>query len=292
MSDILSIELGVIGGSGIYGIPEITIIDQKELQTSFGSPSSVVTIGDLEGLKVGFIARHGIDHTLTPTEVNYRANILALKTLGARKILGISACGSLREDYIPGDLVIANQLIDQTRQRPSSFFGGGIVAHIGVAQPFCPEFSAQVFEAMTDAGVPAKFGGTAITIEGPRFSTRAESQLYRSWGIDLIGMTTSPEAFLAREAELCYCAIFHVTDYDVWHQSEAPVSVGQVIEQLKSNVETTRQALTSIARHYSPSQSCECPTALQQAFATRPRAVPEALINSLDPLISKYYPKS
>ena len=190
MNQPAKIVLGVIGGSGLYEMDGIENIRLIEVDTPFGKPSTPVTTGTLEGLPVGFIARHGEGHTLTPTEVNYRANIYALKYLGAGKLLSISACGSLREDYAPGDLIVPDQLVDFTKKRPNSFFNDGLVAHVGVENPFCPDFSAQLYEAAAKTDAPVRMGGSAITIEGPRFSTKAESQLYRSWGIDLIGMTT------------------------------------------------------------------------------------------------------
>jgi 5'-methylthioadenosine phosphorylase len=281
------IKLGVLGGTGIYKMDSLEQIETIAVETPFGSPSSQITIGLLEGVKVGFIARHGLGHAITPTEVNYRANVYALKSLGAERVLSISACGSLREDYAPGEIVIPNQLVDFTKLRQTSYFGDGLVAHIGVADPFCPQFSATVFKAAKDTGVPAKFRGTAVTIEGPRFSTKAESQLFRSWGIDLIGMTTAPEAFLAREAELCYSVVFHVTDYDVWHQDEEPVSVEQVFEILKQNTSQAQDVIRAVARSYNPHRSCACPTALKDAFATSAPS-DETTLQKLSLLLENY----
>ena len=268
MNQTPRIELGVIGGSGLYKMDQLENFQQIEISTPFGNPSSPVTVGMLEGLQVGFLARHGLGHHITPTEVNYRANLYALKSLGAQKVLGISACGSLREDYEPGMLVVPRQLIDFTRKRASSFFEGGLVVHIGVADPFCLEFSSQVIEAAKAAGAPIKDGGSAITVEGPRFSTKSESQLYRSWGIDLIGMTTAPEAFLAREAELCYTTLFHVTDFDVWHHIEEPVSVEQVLKVIQQNTANAQFTVRQLAKDFQRARSCACPNALESAFIT------------------------
>ncbi len=205
-------SLAIIGGSGLYSMPGLKDVTEHDITTPFGKPSSPVVTGTLEGRLVAFLARHGIGHHISPTEVNYCANIYALKSLGVERVVGISACGSLREDYAPGDLVIPDQIFDLTRNRRRSFFGEGLVAHIGVAEPFCRDLSGQVYQAVSATGATVHQGGTFLTVEGPRFSTKAESNVYRSWGMSLIGMTTSPEAFLAREAELCYTVMAHVTD--------------------------------------------------------------------------------
>jgi 5'-methylthioadenosine phosphorylase len=245
-------------------------------------------VGTLEGLPIGFLARHGLSHQITPTEVNYRANIFALKALGAEKILGISACGSLREDFSPGMLVVPEQLLDFTKKRQTSFFENGLVVHIGVADPFCKEFSDQVYTAAQAAAAPIKHGGSAITIEGPRFSTKSESQLYRSWGIDLIGMTTSPEAFLAREAELCYTTLFHVTDYDVWQHTEEPVSVDKVMKIIRQNTSHAQNVIQELARNYQSQQTCGCSTALETAFITSLKDLSEENLEKYDLIINKY----
>ena len=219
------------------------------MSTPFGKPSSPIMIGELEGQRVAFLARHGIGHHITPSEVNYRANIYALKSLGAERVVSISACGSLREDYAPGHIVIPDQLFDNTKGRKRTFFGEGLVVHVSVADPFCPDLSAQLEKATRETARPSTAGGSFITIEGPRFSTKAESHTFRSWGMSLIGMTASPEAFLAREAELCYAVMAHVTDYDVWHVSEAPVTVEMVIQTLNKNTEVAQQAIRNLARN-------------------------------------------
>lgn len=292
MDNQTNIVLGVIGGSGLYQFKELEQVQQLELTTPFGNPSSPITIGIIGNISIGFIARHGLGHTLTPSEVNYRANIYALKMLGAKKVVSISACGSLREDYAPSNLVVPNQLFDFTKGRKTSFFGDNFVAHIGVADPFCPQFSKEVYNAIQTIEPSVKFGGTAITIEGPRFSTKAESQLYRMWGLDLIGMTTAPEAFLAKEAELCYTVIFHVTDYDVWHQTEEPVSVEQVFQNIKKNVDITQRAIKSLAENFNPHQDCDCPHALKHAFTTAKNAIPDETYQRLKLLVDKYHIKT
>lgn len=282
------IELGVIGGSGLYQFKELEQVQQIFLNTPFGEPSSAITIGKIGAVSVGFIARHGKGHTLAPNEVNYRANIYAMKSLGAKKVLSISACGSLREDYAPGNLVVPDQLFDFTKNRERSFFGDHFVAHIGVADPFCPQFSQEIYSSIGAIDSSVKFGGTAITIEGPRFSTKAESQLFRMWGLDLIGMTTAPEAFLAREAELCYGVIFHVTDYDVWHHTEEPVSVEQVFQNIKKNESITQRAIISLAENFNPNQDCNCPNALEFAFTTAKAAISDEAYERLKLLVDKY----
>lgn len=282
--------LAIIGGSGLYAIPGLEAIEEKDITTPFGKPSAPIIVGRLEGQRVAFLARHGLGHTLTPSEVNYRANIYALKALGANQIISISACGSLREDYAPGDLVIPDQLMDLTRQRERSFFGEGLVAHVSVADPFCPHLSELLLRACKTAGGRVHRGGAFLTIEGPRFSTRAESNTYRSWGMSLIGMTTSPEAFLAREAEMCYAVMAHVTDYDVWHLEEEPVSVDAVIAVLNQNTRIARQAVTLLARDLPEERTCECHQALKTALITRPDAIPPATRQKLDLLVGKYLP--
>jgi len=286
------IELGIIGGSGLYEMDGLENIERVSIDTPFGKPSSDIIVGTLEGLQVGFLARHGAGHIHTPSEVNYRANIYAMKSMGANKIVSISACGSLREDFAPGNIVIPDQLFDFTKNRKNSFFGDQFVAHIGVADPFCPEFSDEVYQAVKNTGANVRMGGKAITIEGPRFSTKGESQIYRGWGLDLIGMTTSPEAFLAREAEICYSVIFHITDYDVWHQTEEPVSVDLVIETLNKNISLTKNAIQELAKTYQHTRTCSCQNALESAFITNPKAISQQTYEKLNLLVGKYHLKS
>lgn len=280
--------LAIIGGSGLYSMPGLTDTREVDLSTPFGKTSAPIVLGSLEDCRVAFLARHGIGHHISPTEINYRANIYALKSLGVERIVSISACGSLREDYSPGDIVIPDQLFDFTRSRERTFFKDGIVVHISIADPFCSDLSAQVFQAVKETGATTHPDGAIITIEGPRFSTRAESKTYRSWGMSVIGMTTSPEAFLAREAEMCYAVMAHVTDYDVWHTSEEPVSVEMVIETLNRNTHVAQDAIRNLARHINPAATCDCSNALQTAIITNPAVIPEDTKERLKLLVGKY----
>ncbi len=282
------IALAVIGGSGLYDTPGLVDVEEVNPDTPFGSTSSPIVIGTLEGKRIAFLARHGIGHFISPTEVNYRANLYALKSIGAERVLSISACGSLREDYAPGHLVIPDQLLDHTRRRENSFFGEGLVAHVNVADPFCPDLSTLLESAVKKTGSIFHRGGTMITIEGPRFSTRAESHTFRSWGLSLIGMTTSPEAFLAREAELCYTVLAHVTDFDVWHTSESPVTVEMVVRILNRSKEIAWEAIRHLIKLLDGSRSCECGSALQSALITQPKSIPPPTRKKLDLLVNKY----
>lgn len=280
--------LGIIGGSGLYEFTALKDVETIELETPFGKPSSPVVIGSLGGKKVAFLARHGIGHFLSPSEVNYRANIYAFKQLGIQRVIGISACGSLREDFAPGHIVIPDQLVDFTRDRERSFFTDGLVVHVGVADPFCPELSRLQYTAVSEAGGTVHTGGSLITIEGPRFSTKGESNMYRSWGISLIGMTACPEAFLAREAELCYSIMAHVTDYDVWHIAEEAVSVDMVMRTLARNTQVAQLALQKLVEKLPEDLSCECSHALASAVITRPECVPPETIERVKLLVNKY----
>jgi 5'-methylthioadenosine phosphorylase len=281
-------RLAIIGGSGIYKMADLKEPRELDLSTPFGKPSAPIMIGVLEDRLVAFLARHGIGHHISPSEVPYRANIYALKSLGVERIVSISACGSLREDYVPGEIVIPDQLFDLTRSRQCSFFGEGLVAHISVANPFCADISQQIYQAVKDTGANTHLGGSFITIEGPRFSTKAESNTYRAWGMSIIGMTTSPEAFLAREAEICYGVMAHVTDYDVWHINEKPVSVEMVIEILNRNTEIAQQALRILARNLGTERHCECSTALANAIITHTDQIPAETRQRLSILVDKY----
>ena len=283
-----SISFAVIGGSGLYAMSGLEEAQEHSLDTPFGKPSAPIVTGRLEGTPVAFLARHGIGHSITPTEINYRANIFALKTLGVTRIVSVSACGSLREDYEPGHMAVPDQLFDFTRDRQRSFFGEGLVAHVSVADPFCPDLSRQLSNAIEATGQLVHRGGTFITIEGPRFSTRAESDAFRSWGMSLIGMTTSPEAFLAREAEICYAVMAHVTDYDVWHVSEAPVTVEMVIRTLSQNTNSAQDAIRRLARDLRLERACECEHALADALITSGDRIPQGTREKLDPLVGKY----
>ena len=279
----------VIGGSGIYSMNGLSDTSEHLIDTPFGKPSSPIVIGTLEGQRIAFLARHGVGHFINPTEVNYQANIYALKKLGANRIISISACGSLREDYRPGDIVIPNQIYDNTKDRKRTFFTDGIVAHIGVADPFCSDLSQQMYEAVLEAGATVHKGGTLITIEGPRFSTKAESNVFRSWGMSIIGMTASPEAFLAREAEMCYCTMAHVTDYDVWHVSEEPVTVDMVIQTLNKNTAVAQDSLRILIGKLAKTPTCGCGNALSDALITNHGAVSAATRSRLDLFIGKYF---
>ncbi|MGQ9718112.1 MAG: S-methyl-5'-thioadenosine phosphorylase [Anaerolineae bacterium] len=283
------IRIGVIGGSGLYSMEGLSDVEERRISTPFGDPSDVIVIGSLEGVRVAFLARHGRGHRIMPTEVNYRANIYALKTLGVEQVISISACGSLREHIHPGEIVIPDQLFDFTKKRAYTFFGNGLVAHIGVADPFCPRLSAMLADAVEAAGGRVHRGGRFITLEGPRFSTKGESFTYRAWGMDIIGMTTSPEAFLAREAEMCYAVMAHVTDYDVWHETEEPVNVGMLLATLAANAQLAQQAVRILVpRMATAERTCECSSTLSTALITQPDLVPESLKRDLAPIIGKY----
>lgn len=282
------ISFAVIGGSGLYAMPGLRDAQEHVLDTPFGKPSAPIVVGKLEGKTVAFLARHGIGHHISPSEINYRANIYALKLLGAERIVSISACGSLREDYAPGHIAIPDQLFDHTENRARTFFGEGLVAHISVAEPFCNDLSTQLERAAHAAGATTHRGGAFITIEGPRFSTKAESHTYRVWGMSLVGMTTSPEAFLAREAEMCYTVMAHVTDYDVWHTTESPVTVELVIQTLNKNTVLAQEAVRALARDLDSERKCDCESALANALITQPDAIPPATRQKLDLLVKKY----
>ncbi len=284
------IAFAVVGGSGLYSMQGLSDTQEHVIDTPFGKPSSPIVTGTLEGQRVAFLARHGIGHFIMPGEVNYRANIHALKSLGATRIISISACGSLREDYAPGQIVIPDQIYDNTKNRARTFFGEGLVAHVSVADPFCADLSTRVFEAVKATGGTVHKGGAFVVIEGPRFSTRAESGVFRSWGMSIIGMTAAPEAFLAREAEICYATMAHVTDYDVWHVSEAPVTVEMVIQTLNKNTDLAQEALRNLARNLSRERACECGTALSSALITNPAIIPAETHQKLSLLIGKYIP--
>jgi len=280
--------MAIIGGSGLYEMPGLEDIHEVSVDTPFGKPSAPIVTGTLEGVRMAFLARHGIGHHIMPSEVPYQANIFALKFLGAQRIISISACGSLKEEYEPGHIVIPDQIYDNTNKRPRTFFGGGFVAHVGVADPFCTDLSGQLESAVRKAGGVVHRGGTFITIEGPRFSTKAESNTYRSWGMSIVGMTASPEAFLAREAEICYATMAHVTDYDVWHVSEAPVTVEMVIQTLTKNTQLAQKSAHFIAKDLKPERDCECGNALASAMITHRDAIPSETLQKLDLLVNKY----
>lgn len=285
-----NIEIAVIGGSGLYDMAGLADITPKQVSTPFGPPSDVIVVGTLHGRQVAFLPRHGRGHALSPSEVPYRANIFALKTLGVRYIISVSACGSLREDYAPGHIVIPDQLYDNTKGiRDHTFFGRGMVAHINVADPFSPELSRALAASTRAAGGTVHEGGTFITVEGPRFSTRGESHTYRRWGMSIIGMTTSPEAFLAAEAEIAYACMAHITDYDVWHDEEGPVTVEQVIRVLQNNTQLAQDAINRLIQRYDEwADDMPAHHTLQDALISDRAHMPAAVKTELAPLVGKY----
>jgi len=281
-------KIAVVGGSGLYKIEGLTDIKEVNLDTPFGKPSDAITIGRLEGTSVAFLPRHGRGHTISPTEVPYRANIYALKSLGVERIIAVNAVGSFKKELKPGDLVIPDQIIDRTRHRAESFFSDGIVVHIPFADPFCPVLSQILYDAAKKTKVAVHQGGTCVVMEGPAFSTRAESRLYRSWGADIIGMTAIPEAKLAREAEICYAMIAGVTDYDSWQEKSERLVVGDILATLRSNIDAIREIIRLAVAEVKEERDCECATALSVAFATSRRNIPAQLKKKLDLLIGKY----
>lgn len=283
-----SAEVGVIGGSGLYQIEGLHGATEVAVSTPFGDPSDRIVIGELEGVRIAFLPRHGRGHRINPTEINARANIYALKSLGVTRLISISAVGSMREQIHPLDLVVPDQIFDRTVLRPRTFFGDGIVVHVGLADPYCPVLSGVLADAARETGRTVHHGGTYVCIEGPQFSTRAESRTYRQWGMDIIGMTAMPEARLAREAELCYATLALVTDYDVWHETAAPVSVEQVSANLAKNVAVAKQALRRVIPMLPAARACGCGAALANSIVTAPEQIPPAVKQRLALLIGKY----
>ncbi len=283
--------LGVIGGSGLYEIPELEIIERVDVETPWGKPSDLLTIGKIGNNRVAFLPRHGAGHRLTPTELPYRANIYALKDVGVTHLLTVSAVGSLRENLPPLTIVQPNQIIDRTVIRPRSFFGDGVVAHVGIADPFCAEFGATVAEASRRSGHWVQQGGTYVCIEGPQFSTKAESHLYRSWGCSVIGMTAMPEARLAREAELCYSTLAMVTDFDVWHETEAEVHVEVVVQYIQKNAAAGREIVAELVRSWDGvTTGCGCADALAGTIVTDPATIPPETRRRLGIIADRYLP--
>ena len=281
-------EIAVIGGSGLYEIDGLKNVERVDIDTPFGSPSDSIVLGDLSGVRVAFLPRHGRGHHFSPTHIPVRANIYALKTLGVERVISVSAVGSLKEEFAPLDLVIPSQLIDRTRLRESTFFDEHIVVHVGIADPFCAEASQAVHRAAQAMDVNVHPGGTMVVMEGPAFSTRAESFMYRSWGADIIGMTALPEAKLAREAEMCYATLAWVTDYDVWRGNTEEVSVEAVVQNLMKNVATSRELLSRLAPALSGTRGCSCASSLKDAIITSPDNIPGDLKEKLHPIIGKY----
>jgi 5'-methylthioadenosine phosphorylase len=282
------VQIGIIGGSGLYDMAEVTDRKEVTLNTPFGDPSGPYVLGTLRGRRVAFLARHGAGHRLLPSELNFRANIFGMKTLGVEYILSASAVGSLKEEYKPLDIVIPDQFIDCTKGRISTFFGRGLAAHVGFAHPFCRILSPLVIASGRGTGATVHIGGTYVCMEGPQFSTLAESKLYRSWGADIIGMTNLQEAKLAREAEICYATIALVTDYDCWHPDHDSVTVDMVIANLIQNAQTAQQIIAGAVDGLPYERSCECASALKYALITRPDAIPAQVKKDLAPLVGKY----
>ena len=284
-------EIGIIGGSGLYSMPGFKESQEAVLQTPFGDPSDAYILGALEGRKVAFLARHGRGHRISPSELNFRANVHGMKQLGVERILSLSAVGSLKEQHEPGEFVIVDQFVDRTKHRASTFFGEGVVAHIAFADPTCGELSKIVKSACDGSKVKAKLGGTYLCMEGPQFSTKAESNLYRGWGMDVIGMTNLQEAKLAREAEICYATVAMVTDYDCWHPHHDSVTVDQIISVLTQNAanacEVVRAAVAAMPRE----RGCKCGSALKHALLTQPDKIPPATRKKLSLLLDKYLGK-
>jgi 5'-methylthioadenosine phosphorylase len=294
------ITIGIIGGSGLYDMAELTDREERRVETPFGEPSAPYVTGTLAGKRVAFLARHGAGHRLLPTELNFRANIFGFKKLGVEFILSASAVGSLKETYRPLDLLIPDQFFDRTRGRVSTFFGRGLVAHVGFAHPFCGPLSGIAYDAAVAAGLKdgrgtdtspkVHKGGTYVCMEGPQFSTLAESRLYRSWGMDVIGMTNLQEAKLAREAELCYATIALVTDYDCWHPDHDHVTVDLIVATLMQNARTAQEVIAAAVARLPFERTCECARALEHAIITRPDAIPAAVKQELAPIVGKYLP--
>jgi 5'-methylthioadenosine phosphorylase len=281
-------KLAVIGGSGLYQIEGLSNVQEIKISTPFGAPSDAITVGGLGGMGVAFLPRHGKGHRINPTEIPARANIYALKSLGVEWIISVSAVGSLKEEIHPGDLVIPNQLIDRTKSRVNTFFGDGLVAHVGFAEPFCPVLSHILYQAASEAGARVHNGGIYLVMEGPLFSTKAESSLYRSWSASVVGMTALPEAKLAREAEICYATLAFVTDYDCWREACETVTIEMVIQNLRRNVEMSKKILKRAVAQIPEKRECQCATALKNAIITAPEVIPAALKQKLHLLIGSY----
>ncbi len=283
-------EIGIIGGSGLYEMEGLREVRELRVTTPFGRPSEALVLGTLDGVRVAFLSRHGRGHRLSPSEINYRANLYALKALGVGRVLSVSAVGSMKEAIRPGEVVLPDQFVDLTRRRPSTFFEGGIVAHVAFGDPVCPALSAALFKAAQEAGATVHRGGTYLCIEGPQFSSRGESLLYRQWGVDVIGMTNLPEAKLAREAELCYATLALVTDYDCWHKSHEAVTVDMILETLHKNVALAKRILRAAVSVAGEPRACPCARALEHALVTAPARIPAATRRRLALLVGRYLP--
>jgi len=284
-------KVGVIGGSGLYNMEGLTEVEKVKISTPFGEPSDAIMLGNLEGVRIAFLPRHGEGHRISPSELPAKANIYALKSLGVERIVSVNAVGSLKEEIEPLDVVIPDQLIDCTRGRASTFFTDGIVGHVSLAEPFCPVLSQLSFEASTKVGAKVHKGGTYLVMEGPQFSTKAESQLYRSWGADIIAMTALPEAKLAREAEICYAIIALVTDYDCWHPSCESVTTEMILTNLRKGIDTVKSILKLLLPSIPQKRDCACASALKYAIVTGTKYIPEKKRKELGLLIGKYLGK-
>jgi 5'-methylthioadenosine phosphorylase len=284
----VTIQIGVIGGSGLYDMAALTDREELQVATPFGEPSAPYVVGTLNGRRVAFLARHGVGHRLLPSELNFRANIYGFKTLGVEWILSASAVGSLQAAYRPLDIVVPDQCVDRTRGRMSTFFGRGLVAHVSLARPFCATLSQIAYDAATAVGAAVHRGGTYVCMEGPQFSTVAESRLYRSWGMDIIGMTNLQEAKLAREAEICYVTLALVTDYDCWHPEHDRVTVDMIVANLMQNAVTAQRVVAEAVSRLPVPRTCECASALAAALITRRDLIPAQTKAELAPLIGKY----
>lgn len=281
-------QIGIIGGSGLYSMPGFEAQEEIRLSTPFGDPSDAYILGQLEGKTVAFLSRHGRGHRFSPSELNFRANILGLKMLGVERILSLSAVGSLKQEHAPLDFVIPDQFFDRTNRRVSTFFGGGVVAHISFADPLCPQLARVAHDCASRIGINSKLGGTYLCMEGPAFSSRAESNLYRSWGMDVIGMTNLTEAKLAREAEICYVTIAMVTDYDCWHEEHDAVTVDEIIQNLTKNAENACELVRHAVRDMPSERTCKCGSALKHAIITNAACIPADARERLELLIGKY----
>ncbi|HEX8171773.1 MAG TPA: S-methyl-5'-thioadenosine phosphorylase [Thermoanaerobaculia bacterium] len=284
-----NVAIGVIGGSGLYAMDGLRVIEERTIDTPFGAPSDPYTIGEVDGIRVAFLSRHGRGHRISPSELNFRANIYGFKALGVHTILSASAVGSMKEEYAPTDIVFPHQFIDRTRHRPDTFFTGGIVGHVAFADPICAGLSFLMGDAGREAGANVHIGGVYLCMEGPQFSTRAESKLYRTWGVDVIGMTNLQEAKLAREAEICYATMALVTDYDCWHEAHDDVSIEQILGYLRANATMAQKILQlAIPRAAARKRDCACADALRYAILTDPAMIPANVKRDLAPIIGKY----
>lgn len=282
------IEIGVIGGSGLYKMEGLERVEEITVDTPFGSPSDNFIVGDIMGRRVAFLPRHGRGHRMQPTELNFRANIYAMKKLGVKRIISVSAVGSMKEDLHPKDIVIPDQFYDNTKQRVSTFFGDGIVAHVSLADPVCPVLAGVLYKSAVGVGAKVHNGGVYLCIEGPQFSTRGESLIYRKWGVDIIGMTNVTEAKLAREAEICYATIALVTDYDCWHHEEADVTTNAIIEILNQNVETSKKIIKESVGNLAENRNCICSNAMEHAIITSRDSITAEAKERLKEIVGKY----